>query len=382
MRKPQENKKAKRRGSLSIVFALCTGVILGLSLGAYIDHFTMTGEKLSTVLLGWIVGIYFGAILQIVIHEAGHLVFGLLTGYRFLSFRIGSFMWIKKDGKLHYRQLSLAGTGGQCLMIPPDLIDGKMPTLLYNFGGSIFNLLSALLFLGLSVLWLRDPFWHIFFVANTLCAVILAATNGIPMRLNSVDNDGYNAYSVMRSPEAMRALWIQLKVSEQITNGIRLKDMPEEWFTVPDDAAMHNSMVAAVGVFACNRLMDEWRFQKADALMKHLLEIDSGIIGIHRALLTCDRMFCEMITQNRPEIVNAMLDKQQKNYMKAMKQNPSVIRTQYVYELLVKKNTAAAQAAAKCFDKYTKQYPYPEEVTAERELMRIADTRVQQMQVN
>ena len=382
MRKTQENKKAKRRGSLTIIFAICVGVILGFCMGNYINTFTTSGDNLSTVLLAWIVGVYFGVILQTVIHEAGHLVFGLLTGYRFLSFRIGSFMWIKKDGKLHYCQLSLAGTGGQCLMIPPDLVDGKMPTMLYNFGGSIFNLLSALAFLGLSALFANDVFWHIVFVGNTLCAVILSATNGIPMRLNSVDNDGYNAYSVMRSPEAMRALWIQLKVSEHITKGVRLKDMPEEWFAVPDDATMHNSMVAAVGVFACNRLMDEWRFQKADALMKHLLEIDSGIIGIHRALLTCDRMFCEMITQNRQEIVDAMLDKQQKNYMKAMKQNPTVIRTQYVYELLVKKNVAAAQAAAKCFDKYTRQYPYPEEVTAERELMRIADTRFQQMQVN
>lgn len=61
--------------------------------------------------------------------------------------------------------------------------------------------------------------------------------------------------------------------------------MPEEWFTVPSDEAMKNSMAAAVGVFACNRLMDAQYFAKADAVMRHLLEIDSGIIGLHRNLM-------------------------------------------------------------------------------------------------
>lgn len=33
--------------------------------------------------------------LQIIIHEAGHLIFGLLSGYRFSSFRIGNMIWKK-----------------------------------------------------------------------------------------------------------------------------------------------------------------------------------------------------------------------------------------------------------------------------------------------
>ena len=36
---------------------------------------------------------------QAVIHEFGHLLFGLLTGYKFISFRIGNVMFIKESGK-------------------------------------------------------------------------------------------------------------------------------------------------------------------------------------------------------------------------------------------------------------------------------------------
>ena len=43
-----------------------------------------------------LLAIYLAMFIQMVVHEAGHLVFGLLTGYQFSSFRIGSFMFIKE----------------------------------------------------------------------------------------------------------------------------------------------------------------------------------------------------------------------------------------------------------------------------------------------
>ena len=82
---------------------------------------------------------------QTVVHEAGHLLFGLLTGYQFSSFRIGSFMWLEKDGKLTLKRFSLAGTGGQCLMDPPEPVDGKIPYVLYNLGGSLANTIVSVI---------------------------------------------------------------------------------------------------------------------------------------------------------------------------------------------------------------------------------------------
>lgn len=56
--------------------------------------------------------------IQIIIHEAGHLVFGLLSGYEFVSFRIGSITLAKYDNKYCFKRFHIAGTGGQCLMMP------------------------------------------------------------------------------------------------------------------------------------------------------------------------------------------------------------------------------------------------------------------------
>ena len=54
--------------------------------------------------------------------------------------------------------------------------------------------------------------------------------NGIPMRLGNVDNDGYNALCLGKSPAALRSFWLQMKINQQISRGVRLKDMPEDWF--------------------------------------------------------------------------------------------------------------------------------------------------------
>ena len=83
---------------------------------------------------------------QLIIHELGHLIFGLLSGYKFSSFRIGNLMLLKTGGKLKIKKLKIAGTAGQCLMSPPDMKDNKMPVIAYNLGGAILNLLSCLLF--------------------------------------------------------------------------------------------------------------------------------------------------------------------------------------------------------------------------------------------
>ena len=69
-----------------------------------------------------------------------------------------------------------------------------------------------------------------------------ALMNGVPMRLGTVDNDGYNALSLGKNPQALRSFWIQMKANHAQALGQTLKDMPAEWFVMPSDEDMKNSM--------------------------------------------------------------------------------------------------------------------------------------------
>ncbi len=379
-RKNEKRRKGWQRYLVMILFCL-----LGFACGILFAHYVDTTEVSETSGLGgrlislglMLLELYLAVFLQIIVHEGGHLVCGLISGYTFSSFRIADFMWIKENGKIQLRRFSIAGTGGQCLMAPPKMKDGKIPVTLYNMGGALMNLIVSGICLAAALFMEKNSMPAIFLFMTAAIGVVFAATNGIPMRMGEIDNDGYNAMSLGKNPDALRAFWVQMQANAQVAKGIRLKDMPEEWFALPSDAAMKNSLIAAVGVFACNRLMDERRFDEADRLMEHMLDLDTGMPGLYRSLLICDRMYCEMIRGNRKEVLDGMLDKQQKKFMKAMKKYPSVIRTEYAYALLAEKDPVKARSVREAFDKYMQKYPYPSEAKAERELMEKAKEMVQ-----
>ena len=106
----------------------------------YLDKNSISDIEFVIIVAGSILAIY----LQLILHEAGHLIFGLLSGYEFVSFRVGSITIYKKDGKTHIGSYKLAGTGGQCLMAPPDLVNEKIPYVLFNFGGVIINIVTSI----------------------------------------------------------------------------------------------------------------------------------------------------------------------------------------------------------------------------------------------
>ena len=370
-------KKVKKKSSLTKYFPMvlfaAVGAACGFFAASYIDTITAnTGQFILWFVL-LLMGLYLAVFLQLILHEAGHLVFGLLSGYHFSSFRIMSFMWVKEDGVLRFRRRSIAGTGGQCLMAPPELTDGKFPVLLYNLGGVLANLLLSGIAWGLSCAATGVPLLLIWLRVLSITGIALALMNGIPMHMGTVDNDGYNAFSLGKNPQAMRAFWVQLKVNQQVAAGIRLKDMPAEWFALPEPDAMGNSMVATLAVFTCNRMVDAHQFAEADALMARLLEMDSGIVGLHRSLMICDRVYIELITQNRQEVLAQMLTKEQRKFMASMKTFPSVLRTEYVYALLGEKNPGKAEKVKASFEKCAKTYPYSNDIQSERELMALAE---------
>ncbi len=363
--------KKVKQGAMMLVFVLM-GAVCGYIIGEYMDRIFSEGISTTAGLLrvlALLAGIYVVMMLQVIVHEAGHLVFGLLTGYRFASFRIGSFMWKKEKGRLKLCRMSLAGTAGQCLMAPPEREDGKMPCVLYHMGGSIANLIAAVLSGLLCLLCRNLPMLSVVWFMMAVVGVGFAVINGVPFRTGTIDNDGYNALSSGKNPEAVRAFWLQMKINEQISQGVRLKDMPDEWFVVPSRESMKNSMVAAVGAFCCNRKMDAMEFEEAGRMMAEILEKAEGLVDLYRCMMRLDQSYCEMIGENRREIVDNWLDEKQRKFMKSMKRYPTVLRTEYTYALLVEQDREKAEAIRKEFEKMAKTYPHPVDIESERELL-------------
>ena len=375
----KEQKKSKNRSYfLLLLCSMLIGAVCGILILKYL---VMSDDNLETgeILLNWaatIIVFYIALYLQIIIHEAGHMIAGLFSGYTFSSFRIGSLMWIKDNKKIKFRRLSLAGTGGQCLMNPPDMANGKIPFVFYNLGGSLMNLVTipvcALLLICLDKLSLVSLFLLIMCVIGFLYALM----NGVPMKFGVVNNDGSNTLELSKSPEALRSFWIRMKVMELTSKRVRIKDMPDEWFYLPDKNGLKNSMTAGMAVLYENRLMDELAFDEAKELIDELLNTETGIVGIHLNMLICDRLYCELIKDKDSEVIKRLYSKEQIKFMNKMRKFPSVIRTEYAYSLLYLNDVKKAAKLKKQFEKRAKTYPYITDIESERELLEIVDVLI------
>lgn len=313
---------------------------------------------------------------HIIIHELGHMLFGIMTGYKFLSYRFYSFMWIKKDGKLCFRRMSLGGTGGQCLMLPPEMVDGKIPYFWYNAGGCIVNIaVSAIALCLYFIISVELPYLRGVMFVLALAGIVTALINGIPLKNSTLANDGSNIARIKESDEAMYSFWVQLSVNAELAKEKRLKDMPDEWFYIPSNESMKNRIVSSMAFMYSNRLLDEHRIEDAKSFIDKLRSANAAFNSIEDWGLTCDRMYCEIVGDCDESVIRDLQTPQFMAFMKQMKKHISALRTEYAYALIVEKDELKAAKLKLAFDKASARYPNEGEVTLERELINIADAR-------
>jgi hypothetical protein len=305
------------------------------------------------------------------VHEAGHLVFGLATGWSFISFRIGPVMLEKRRGRMRLYRYSVPGTLGQCLLRPPAYADGAMPYKLYNMGGCIAGAAVAVIALVLAFFLPKNDFLVMGFVLFGVAGLVTAIVNGIPMS-DKLSNDGANTRDCGKNPLALYALWLQLEVHYQQVEGSRIEDLPDEWFVMPEGADLENPMTAVLAVIYENRLMAAGDYEAAAALVDGVRAEPNGIFGIYWAYLNCDRMTVALMAGDSG-VVDALWTREQIRMMRALRSQPGTVRTEYALALLADKNMEAARRYADRFRKMARTYPVPGECASEATIM--ADVR-------
>ena len=117
------HKKTEKQMKQIIYGSIAIGVIIG----SFIAFLAISGDIAGTMDIDKFMLEFYGGlalfliafVVHIILHELGHFVFGRLTGYQLLSFRIFSTIFYKNNGKIHKKKFAIRGTAGQCLMLPP-----------------------------------------------------------------------------------------------------------------------------------------------------------------------------------------------------------------------------------------------------------------------
>lgn len=247
------------------------------------------------------------------VHELGHLICGLLNGYKFVSFRIFNWTFIKLDGKIRIKKFAVAGTGGQCLLTPPDLPLENIPTGWYNFGGVLANIILLLIVLPFFFLDL-NPFIVEALAIFAMTDVIMILMNGIPMQAGGVGNDGYNMKLLKKNLLSKQGIVNQLRANALIQNGIRPKDMPDELFSNPKDIDYKNALEVSIPLMYSGRLIDNFEYEEALSVLESLYSHKDEIMPLYVKEIECELVFLYLRSGNI-EKAEALLDKDLRKYI-------------------------------------------------------------------
>ena len=354
------------------------GALVGFGLGLFFALMINRVPGLSPVAE---LGLYIAAVVLIyplflagtVLHEAGHLIFGLLTGWRFVSFRVGSVIWLRgADGRIRRGRFALAGTAGQCLLAPPPWREAGFPYRLYNMGGVIMNLLTAVVCGLLTAIFWHRPLAALVLAEAALLSLLMALLNGIPLRGMAVNNDGSNQVFMRQSANARRALWLQMSVAAAEAQGKHLREMPDKWFKPFPAEAMDNPLIASIAVFAAEQKLNAFDLPGAEAAIRALLAREKGVAPLYKALLTVDGAFCELAGGHPGDLCESLNAPAYRQMLKSMRRYPAILRTRYAEALLKNNDDALAQAYLEAFEEVAEDYPYPQDIEFEREAMALA----------
>lgn len=293
---------------IKILFWLMVGCAIGLGVAivaivAFTDQSfgdviaKLSGADAAIIATGVavsLVSLAVSVVVAVTLHEAGHLAAGLMSGYRFVSFRVFNLTFIRTGRRLRVKRFAVAGTGGQCLLSPPDGGAERMPTTLYNLGGVAMNALLAAA-AGAGLLMVDGPALHTFLVMLLIvnCAVLLL--NGLPLMVGGMGNDGYNALMLRRNPAARRALWAQLNTNALIQEGVRPRDMPVRLFELPATVDYANALEVSAPLTAASRLLDMERYAEAEALFDEVYAHRDKVMQLYVNETACELAYLALV---------------------------------------------------------------------------------------
>lgn len=359
------------RLAASIIFFLALAFMVGYLSGSVFSGFfakNINSDKLYIELFKLYIAfmvVLVGYFIHTIIHEAGHLVFGLMSGYKFVSFRVGSFTIIGEDGRFKLKRFNIPGTGGQCLMMPPEKVHGTYPFILYNLGGVIMNTLVAIITIMIALTIKDLSLLKVSLVLISVGGIIAAVTNGIPLKIGGISNDAHNIMSMVKSKDARDSFYLQLKVNGLQSQGIRIKDLPYKDFELHEDLDYTQPLNFSRIFLNHNYHLDNMDFEKAREALEFGNKYVDDTILIYKLEMAGESLFLELIGDCNANKIEALYNKNLKKYIKASKYMIGKKRIMMAYQGIYRKDKEKALEYFEELKELSLKYPVKGETEME-----------------
>ena len=343
---------------------------------------TMSNTWIFSVIAMSLIAVIVGMIINIILHEFGHLLGGLLTGWRFVYFGIFNLLFIKEDGKVVRKTAQFQDAAGICRMAPPEMKNGTLPHRLYLFGGVFMNLVCmavcAVLFFHFAP---SAPFWARAFLIAGLAGAFIVATNLIPGKTGHAMNDGYLLLHLgkPKNTEMRLRFWRNSNLVALRASGVRARDIPTAYFEWANrNERISDPFVLEAALLPYEHLIDKGEMEEARAYLQLVRDCLDNSLETFMPAIDLHLLFHELINECREEKINRLYTAKVRSYAKASAGAEGVQRVLYAYARLFTKDEAAAKEHLKLFEKACKNSADIGSVHGQRELIALVDKIAEQ----
>lgn len=354
-------------GLLSFIGFACIGGCVGYFMGSIQKNMggNINDLKLSVMALLALTSIFLSYTINICLHEIGHMIFGLMSGYEFNSLRFGKLMLAKENGKLRFCKYDMPGTGGQCIMYAPKGDAENMPVVLYNLGGLFMNLFVLVIGLIVFVVLKNSHFVvAAVFLIFAMTSFLILIMNGLPF--TQMGTDGANTIILYKDKYAREAFRNQLEIVRYASQNYSAMEMPEELFLFDKQIPMTNPLITSQAVSCCNYYSSSGKYQEAKEMALYILENAKSINQLHEMMLYGELLFITIVIDRDYEAAKEQFGLHKKELEKTAG-FISMQRVLYAYYTLVMPSEKKASQYKKLFENSIRSYPYPKDAAIEKE---------------
>ena len=167
-------------------------------------------------------------IVTVLVHETGHLISGLISGYRLSGFAISGFIIRRQDGRLGWHRYSHQSLSwGQCFMYANEI---NAPPRLLIAGGCIMNIVIGVILSFIAIITISlegSGVWRLMLLAVPASInIVMGIAN---LTGGSASSDG-NTLKEVKSDEGRRMYNRVMKITAELLDGKMYSEMPASLF--------------------------------------------------------------------------------------------------------------------------------------------------------
>lgn len=307
---------------------------------------------------------------QILLHEVGHCLFGYLTGYHFISFRVGKLTIINENGKYIMKRYGIPGTCGQCIMQPPEYSERRTPYVLFFMGGIIMNAISFLFTTVIAICFKElHPVIRFILLLSSFLSIGYVLMDGIPFKKVRINTDGTNLYRLRKNAMALKSCHFQMDIIPLMQRGSTYRDFSKVRIILPDEADLSNEIIAWHKIIECYYYMDIGQFKKALDTITMMEEHSDNYSKLLKETIAAEKLFLFIKLNYTKEQIDDLYLKIREILLRR-NVDFNFTRVRIAYDLLVNKSENQKKRILEEVNLKRKQYPYLGEAVFNYRLIR------------